>query len=352
MNREWAEKNKKMQELIGKEKTFPEGIEVLLELRKELFEQITSIVREYPAEAFWQMPFAGAEGYHSKTLVYSIWHVFRIEDIVAHSMILQDEQVLFREHWLKKTKSPIITTGNELQGEQIAEFSKKLDVKAVFEYAKAVMNSTNELLKGLEYKELKRKFTDADKEKLIVGNYVSTDENAFWLIDYWCGKDIKGLIKMPFSRHWIMHIEAMCRISNKLCQNARKGADPIARCGLSCNHCFLKNWCGGCRTAYNTCSDAMNHPDRVCPNTSCCKGKGIDGCYECDALVTCRKGFYEYDDVNAIKAMGLFIRKYGKAELLKTMDRLHKEHDFEKIQEVLGNDIEEGLRILEKTHVK
>jgi len=34
------------------------------------------------------------------------------------------------------------------------------------------------------------------------------------------------------------------------------------------------------------------------------------------------------------------------------MDRLHKEHDFEKIQEVLGNDIEEGLRILEKTHVK
>ncbi|MBO4750006.1 MAG: phage head-tail adapter protein [Lachnospiraceae bacterium] len=222
MNREWAEKNKKMQELIGKEKTFPEGIEVLLELRKDLFEQITSIVREYPAEAFWQMPFAGAEGYHSKTLVYSIWHVFRIEDIVAHSMILQDEQVLFREQWLKKTKSPIITTGNELQGEQIAEFSKKLDVKAVFEYAKAVMNSTNELLKGLEYKELKRKFTDADKEKLIAGNYVSTDENAFWLIDYWCGKDVKGLIKMPFSRHWIMHIEAMCRITSKLSQKAKK----------------------------------------------------------------------------------------------------------------------------------
>ena len=222
MNREWAEKNKKMQELIGKEKTFPEGIEVLLELRKDLFEQITSIVREYPAEAFWQMPFAGAEGYHSKTLVYSIWHIFRIEDIVAHSMILQDDQVLFREHWLKKTKSPIITTGNELQGEQIAEFSKNLDVKEVFEYAKAVMNSTNELLKGLEYKELKRKFTDADKEKLIAGNYVSTDENAFWLIDYWCGKDVKGLIKMPFSRHWIMHIEAMCRITSKLSQKAKK----------------------------------------------------------------------------------------------------------------------------------
>ena len=222
MNQDWAEKNKRMQALIGKEKSFPEGIEVLLELRKDLFEQITSIVREYPAEAFWQMPFAGAEGYHSKTLVYSIWHIFRIEDIVAHSMILQDEQVLFREHWLEKTKSPIITTGNELQGEQIAEFSKKLNVEAVFEYAKAVMKSTNKLLIGLEYKDLKRKFTDSDKEKLISGNYVSTDENAFWLIDYWCGKDVKGLIKMPFSRHWIMHVEAMCRIENKLSQKAKK----------------------------------------------------------------------------------------------------------------------------------
>lgn len=222
MNQDWSEKNKRMQSLIGKEKTFSEGIEVLLDLRKDLFEQITSIVRTYPGEAFWQMPFAGAEGYHSKTLVYSIWHVFRIEDIVAHAMILQDEQVLFREHWLERTKSPIITTGNELLGEQIADFSKKLDMEAVFAYAKAVMDSTNELLKGLEYKELKRKFTDADKGKLIAGKCVSTDENAFWLIDYWCGKDVKGLIKMPFSRHWIMHIEAMCRITSKLSQKAKK----------------------------------------------------------------------------------------------------------------------------------
>ena len=38
--------------------------------------------------------------------------------------------------------------------------------------------------------------------------------------------------------------------------------------------------------------------------------------------------------------------------LLKVMDQLHMEHDFEKIQEVLGNDLEEGLRILEKNYRK
>ncbi len=29
-------------------------------------------------------------------------------------------------------------------------------------------------------------------------------------------KDIKGLLGMPFSRHWIMHLEASLRIRNKL----------------------------------------------------------------------------------------------------------------------------------------
>ena len=78
------------------------------------------------------------------------------------------------------------------------------------------MESTNELLKSLKYKDIKRKFSDEDKKRIMDSKCVSTDENAIWLVEYWCGKDVKGLIQMPFSRHWIMHIEAMCRITNKL----------------------------------------------------------------------------------------------------------------------------------------
>ena len=216
MNKEWSEKNKKMQSLIGKAATFRKGIDILIELREDLFQQITSIVNTYPLEAFYQMPFAKAEGYHSKTLAYSMWHIFRIEDIVAHTVIMRDSQILFTEDFLKRTGSPIITTGNELKGEDIASFSKKLDIKAVYEYCLAVKNSTDEMLKNLEYRDLKRKFTDEDKERVADSHSVSTDEDAVWLIDYWCNKDIAGLIKMPFSRHWIMHIEAMCRIKSKL----------------------------------------------------------------------------------------------------------------------------------------
>ncbi len=51
MDNDWSEKNKKMQMLISKEATFAEGIRVLLDLRVELFEQITSIVKTFPPVA-------------------------------------------------------------------------------------------------------------------------------------------------------------------------------------------------------------------------------------------------------------------------------------------------------------
>lgn len=353
MDKEWSEKNKKMQTLIAKEATFSEGIKVLLELRDEIFEQITSIVKTFPALAFYQLPFGVGEGNQHSTLAWSLWHLFRIEDIVAQTLILKDLQILFKGAWLDKTNSQIITTANELEGDEMIEFSKTLNIKATYEYCKAVMESTNEMLGQLKFADLKKTFSDEDKERLVASKCVSPEESSVWLIDYWCGKNLAGLIKMPFSRHWIMHLEAMRRIKNKLCQQAKKGVDQIAYCGLSCGHCFLTAWCGSCRTIYNTCSFATSSPDGVCPNTACCKEKGLDGCYECSELYDCNKGFYSLGkDTNAIRAMALFIQKHGKKELLRVMNSMHSKKKFKKIQEILGEEIDEGLKILEEWRTK
>lgn len=351
MRTEWSDRNKTIQKLLGKEDTYKEGIDLLIEFRRELFEQITQIVNGFPREAFYQMPFAGANGYHSKTLAYSIWHIFRIEDIVAHTLIQGDEQILFSMGYQEKTGCDIITTGNELEGESLTEFSKKLDVDSLYAYAKDVMLATNEMLQKLDYQQMKRRFGDEDRNRLLKSQCVSPDENAVWLIDYWCNKDVRGLIKMPFCRHWIMHIEAMQRIKNKLCKLARKGVDPIAYCGFSCNHCFLGVWCGFCRTAYNVCSFATCMPDKRCPNAVCCQNKNIDGCYECEEIEACTKGFYtpENDGANAAKAQAMFIKKYGKKAFLSVHEKLHETYDFAKTQEILGQDMYEGLALLEET---
>ena len=350
MDKSWSEMNKEMQMLISKEATYREGIQKLLALRKSLFEQITQIVTTFPADAFDQMPFPGVAGYHSKTLAYSIWHIFRIEDIVAHEMIAEDRQVLFNQGFLETIHSPILTTGNELSGPEITAFSRQLNLQELYRYAREVMQSTDRILAHMDFAGLKRKFGDEMKAKLQRTGCVSEAESAAWLIPYWCAKDVLGLIRMPFSRHWIMHIEAMLRIKNRLCRNARKGVDPIAYCGFSCNHCFLGAWCGSCRTAYNTCSFATISPDGKCPNAVCCQERGMDGCYECGLLETCEKGFYtpSNDGANAAKAQAMFIRKHGKKAYLKAHDRLHEKYDFAKTQEILGQDWQEGLRILEE----
>ena len=46
----------------------------------------------------------------------------------------------------------------------------------------------------------------------------------------------------------------------------------------------------------------------------------------------------------------MFIRKYGKKAFLKVHDRLHERFDFAKAQEVLGQDIYEGLKIMENEY--
>ena len=98
----------------------------------------------------------------------------------------------------------------------IVDFSRQLNLKKLYSYIFEVKDSTEKIINSLSYDELKKKISEERKEYLKSLNVVSDDENAIWLIDYWCGKDIRGLIQMPFSRHWIMHIEASLRIKNKI----------------------------------------------------------------------------------------------------------------------------------------
>lgn len=132
---------------------------------------------------------------------------------------------------------------------------------------------------------------------------------------------------------------------------ARKDVDMVAYCGFSCNHCFLGEWCGGCRSVFSCCSYGAFQESGTCPNIECCQGKGIDGCYECEELENCTKGFYQPDNdgANACKAQAMFIQKYGKEKFLQVHDKLHEVYDFKKTQEILGTSVEEGLKILEET---
>ena len=114
MNKEWSELNKTMQLQLKKKDSFDNGIATLLLLLSKLMEQIFSFYKELTAEDFYAVLFKNANGYHSKTIAYSLWHIFRIEDIVINTLIADREQIFFEQGYQKRIGSPIITTGNEI----------------------------------------------------------------------------------------------------------------------------------------------------------------------------------------------------------------------------------------------
>lgn len=215
MNKKWSELNKQFQDLIRKKDTFEQGKIALLKLREEMMSVVLDDLSILPLSIYSNRPFHKSIGYESKTMVYSLYHIARIEDIVCAELINNEEEEFFKTHFDELTNSPIITTGNELHDESLDDFSKKLDVKMVVQYLQNVYSKSNKMIEDLTFDQLHRKWSKLDEEKILSKKVVSDDESANWLANYWCSKDLLGLLKMPFSRHWIMHIEAYNRIKEK-----------------------------------------------------------------------------------------------------------------------------------------
>ena len=217
MDKNYSERHKVILSQLKKELSFEEGIKNLIDLREDLFlNHVEKYFSRLSKDDFCKIPFAGSTGNKDATISWSIYHVFRIEDIICHNFISNDEQIFFAQNYQKKMNCSVITTANEMNDEQMIEFSKDLNPDELFSYAKEVKNVSQKVLSNLTFKQAKEKVSEQQKQKLLMQNVVSTNPEAFWLVDYWCKKNIRELLQMPFSRHWIMHIEACEAICKKL----------------------------------------------------------------------------------------------------------------------------------------
>lgn len=217
MDKNYSERHKIILSQLKKEISFEEGIKNLIDLREDLFlNHVEKYFSRLSKDDFCKIPFAGSTGNKDATISWSIYHVFRIEDIICHNFISNDEQIFFAQNYQKKMNCSVITTANEMNDEQMIEFSKDLNPDELFSYAKEVKNVSQKVLSNLTFKQAKEKVSEQQKQKLLMQNVVSTNPEAFWLVDYWCKKNIRELLQMPFSRHWIMHIEACEAICKKL----------------------------------------------------------------------------------------------------------------------------------------
>ena len=119
-------------------------------------------------------------------------------------------------------------------------------------------------------------------------------------------------------------IENCKRIKTELVAEARVSLNPLGVCGFSCDHCFMGEWCGGCRSNYNCCSYGTLFEGNICPNVSCAAQKGLEGCYQCDELDGCKKGYYSIETEHDAKASALFIREYGPEKSRQALKNIIK----------------------------
>ena len=119
----------------------------------------------------------------------------------------------------------------------------------------------------------------------------------------------------------------------------------IGYCGNHCEYCFFTE-CDGCKSKNPCCSYANLFADKKCPNAVCCEQKNIDGCWQCDKVNDCKKGFFSSGE-NDAKAYALYIKKYGTEKYTKVILALiDKGYDYPKEFKDI-NDVEEILKIFQ-----
>ena len=104
-------------------------------------------------------------------------------------------------------------SGNEMEEEEVAELSSCIDIDALLLYRLAVGRRTREIIKSLQPGQFNQKVKAVRLRKLMEQGAVK--EKAKWLIDYWGGKTIAGLVLMPATRHNFVHLNRSLRIKNK-----------------------------------------------------------------------------------------------------------------------------------------
>ena len=163
MHKDFSALNKVIQDNLKKRTTFSDGIKNLLQLRNNLMEEIDLIFKTTSPEDFFALPFPKSKGNTNATIAWSIYHIFRIEDIVCNSVINSKTQIFFEYDFQNSMNSSIITTGNELSNEEMIEFSKKLNIQELYNYAKLVKETSEKMILEISYEETKLKIPEEKK---------------------------------------------------------------------------------------------------------------------------------------------------------------------------------------------
>lgn len=144
------------------------------------------------------------QGY--RTLAFYFFHMTRIEDICANTLIANDSQVIFQDDWIKKLNVDRVDTGNSMTRDEMSDFSSSINQSSLFEYRLAVGKKTRKIIEDLKIEDLKRKPNKAQLDFIRTSKSVLNHEDSVWLVEFWGKKNVGELLLMPITRHQKVHL--------------------------------------------------------------------------------------------------------------------------------------------------
>ncbi|MCL2764660.1 MAG: hypothetical protein FWD40_05205 [Treponema sp.] len=134
------------------------------------------------------------------SILWSIWHTTRIEDLISN-LIIGNKETIFNKEMQSQLNIKIKDAGNSMTNTEIELLNNNINVKALKDYRIKVGKSTKKILENLEFNDLKVKVKPEQIEKIVQNGGVVNDPSSIWLLDYWGNKNILGLLKVPITSH-------------------------------------------------------------------------------------------------------------------------------------------------------
>lgn len=138
-------------------------------------------------------------------MCWQFWHTYRIEDLVSNILIANTKQI-FNDEWKKRINSPISDTGNALENDEVISFGKMIDAEALRDYMIEVSKNTGRIITKLTSDMLKKKPSEEQLERILIEGGLTSDKRSVWLLDYWGGLTVEGMILTPLTDHHMMHL--------------------------------------------------------------------------------------------------------------------------------------------------
>jgi len=140
------------------------------------------------------------------SIVWHLWHMTRIEDVVVNTLLRDAPEILDRATggvpWLARLGVDVRLVGTGDTDDEVRAFSERVDLSVLLEYRDAVGRETRAWVQDADFDAL-----DAvpDLEAHFAAAPPIVGERARWLPRFYIGKSGAFLLTFPVTNHGFMH---------------------------------------------------------------------------------------------------------------------------------------------------